>query len=93
VSWLRRLVTHCTQRGREFNTGPVHIGGRRSTGMGFSVSLSVLTRKYHPVSVQYSRSYYDSSERQVGQGCERENIVNTLSDIGAASVRRGFSSF
>ena len=75
MSWLRRLVADCTQRGREFNPGPVHIGGRSSTGMGFSVSLSVLTLMYHPASAQYSSSYYDSSERQVDQACEPENIV------------------
>ena len=74
MSWLRRLVADSTQRGREFNPGLVHIGGRRSTGTDFSVSLLVLTRKYHPASAQYSRSYYNSSE-QLGEACEPENIV------------------
>jgi len=89
LSWLRWLVADCTQRGREFSPGPVHICGWRSTGTGFSAILSILTLKYHPANAQYSCSYYDSSE-QVCEACKHHN---TLSDIRAASARRGFSSF
>lgn len=76
MSWLRGLVGDCIERGREFNPGPVYIGRRSSTGTGSSVSLSVLTRQYHPASAQYSSSCYNSlSERQVGETSESTNIV------------------